>query len=1589
MKQKWISTSIFILFIISTHISNFSKTKNIHSLDIIKEKDDQQKNIFEIRNYGHSLTRYISSYIFSYINIIEDVQYYYQLDITVKSEKTIERHVFKKKELTLKYDHCHRVIFRGIKEYKTNFIIISYDQKFAYFYMTFFDFTDGSTFIKIKQKKDFLSEFVSEIINDMTEELETIKQILFKLEVIIEYYDKMDHTKIFLIVSYPFFNKIVYFKIDLDQGEILDSEQMEFKNFQKNKPLFIKFIGVDIFTVSQLKKGYFFPRNVIFQESGWKNIELANYLIQHDNNLNQIHEVSSNKYALFDQKIMLFFQIDFNEAGISRNVYHKAYLMPYDCENDFFSILTNEYFGCIKRWNDFLSLIIIPFDRLKSIYRTSAKITKKKNIFLRFQYREDIFKRYLIVLIDDQLYTFFYDKLVNLEEEAITHSTMYLTKKMVFLRSNQEILAPIPLDIKLFAENNQKIEFPIARNVKYLEFSNFKQILEITSQKFTGKINTFTEESFILNGQLNPNSLIFGSIIAAKGKEKLIKLIVSDDSINNYFTGTTEMDVFVKEKGVLIKGMILKYFYIQSRVYLEYNSLIGYFDFNKCDTFFEIKKHKQNYIAFQPLAICSINHFLLYIFLNKVEIYMGEELLQLSGYQTASEHTLPNRFTAYDENYPNYFFFIIEQSTLHYVEIFYSKFVHIDALSVPVFEIKQNLVAFFNIKQFLFFFMNIGNVLVISVKKFLPFQELRNIFYKNFNEEIFDAKQFHMLSQKDSSLIVFSTIRKKVKILYSIRITKTENIKISVLMNTKEDLINKMNAPIFAKIRKTTGKTFLDYLLCFDTSANNALFNVNSFDTIEDQQSIEPLEKKSLPQVKHQGIKGTLLNVFVLPFVNFDRELFKTEFIQTKIQFKILNEHGSPFPTKIEINIIDICGIDPNLPTLRRKNPNVKVELKTLIDENRFFFAPEEFLVGFAKNYHFQLENEIEASLNLFYQSQICKMMLKVDLNNFLPENSHFEMLNSERNKIFFILKFNTEKQHDDESIDWKFRLLFDISHSFSSIQTIKLDYIILKSWYIKKAIFLQLNSNNQFQVLINKLVFKVDFTRKISFEKSKIVPQLNSGILSIEVSSNDQSGSDFDCFLFEFDGSKFILINRKNYKLTHRLFSIVNFKHLTFFVLLSSNLNLTIMKIKKNQQNTPLKALKVPILKYLSNFQFTSKYLNNPLSLSINCNRLEKDMGKTPYSDDDVEFFGCVIYKKEEHGLFFIFEVKRNRVELYNLSLLKNFDIGQQISYQKAVLDKDLIAFSSISEGYLTISLYRAQIYTPKKKTNKDSIDMCFNEKNNNFENQIWQIKIKVDSKKLDYFTIDDFHCSFVVDNVFYQYRIDYLIEMKVLKKNLESKNLVLMSQSSNEVYPSKDKKLVLKLNLKQKVLKEVNNFNEVNKSVKKKNNLEKKENFDKTKKLKKKNVSLSDISKPVYSQKSKQFIGKDVNVAKKKDLKKGSRSKSDIIIQSKSELGVKTKKMPINNGFYVKTTQPTNIVECQNLIPIEKDAFIKNGGDINLFQIHFLTKFSLCQSFVSSKNDLITFARLDFTEEMNQSVGFFEFIDSIISYLIRIKKF
>ena len=122
-------------------------------------------------------------------------------------------------------------------------------------------------------------------------------------------------------------------------------------------------------------------------------------------------------------------------------------------------------------------------------------------------------------------------------------------------------------------------------------------------------------ESYIMNWDDFPgrNARIFGFESPLDEKRRGVKLIVSPVKINYFLVSDTETRLLTQKRGIVQKSEIKKVHFLFERTYLEYEDVLGYYDFAVSNGFTEFTKAKGSHWAIQPLALDKNTDFVLYM----------------------------------------------------------------------------------------------------------------------------------------------------------------------------------------------------------------------------------------------------------------------------------------------------------------------------------------------------------------------------------------------------------------------------------------------------------------------------------------------------------------------------------------------------------------------------------------------------------------------------------------------------------------------------------------------------------------------------------------------------------------------------------------------------------------------------------------------------------------------------------------------------------------------------------------------------------------------------------------------------------------
>jgi hypothetical protein len=1411
------------------------------------------------------LSRLINNYIAFWVSKNNGKFYYHRVEFSLYNNKLIiESALDGSQSLNLSPNMLHRFVFRGIKEFLDYMIIASYDPSLDSY---FFTFADGQNNLvnfslpSLNNKIKFLRN--SSVMND--KKLHDIPDFNFKgLNIIVDYKDREKNLDVFMLIWFDYGNTVLFIDHNLQTQKFNSHKFFSLAKFLPDLPLSIKIMRNKAILFSQDEKAYIIPQQVFF--ANYKTISsiASNFYVQFpqmpNNNIDlsvpqtakNLEHLNGNIFVLvYPGKYLEMYRMIINDKKITSlsAIVNLKFLAA--CRNpDAVPVVVSTYFGCLVReGNDDMRLLFQDFTNQSKVLTATRAGFLKSTQPSQIQIKESLNKDYLIFASLYQVTVISYSELKsNLPVEVNSDkpqnfNEIFSNDRIVELFysphgkmfSNKELIDN--LIIKDFSKVTKisllpriRLEYDLA---PYIPLATSSITITPMTKLQKDNVDTPTAEALKEAIQIKrykcdtiKAKVTIGHITSLIGVEiklhdniNAYKLIASSQNINNFLMGSTDQNSLALKRGVIDKVEILNYFYIGNRVYLEYPTKIGYFEFESSNNFIEVKKHSSDYLLVQPLAFVSNVPFLLYFFNEKIEIYQGSQFISYANFPTRENNqNLPMLRGTYDEFNPNYFFFLIQPNFVHYAQMLFMTFVHVEVKSLALpptegqilsFKVFQNYLIFLNysVNTFILYIMKMENDTIKELKFYT-----KNILGDQCRTPYYEL--MYNTDTHDSSTLT-------AKFVFCIKENQTLTEKLYYIGLTSNSCC--MNIELFPELTQSTNTDRLFQISKIRTlnshSIQEKLVIFESADRLTNEQAwigklAEPAkgnERMNKPS-KDTKVKVSIYTVYDghrLEINTYDYfDLFKNP-----IQFQLsCSMHmKNSVRNKFSFELINSCMSEKKQTLAIQPKP---MDLKFDIGDNQGGITAQPLYIfsGDVFDYGLELSDSFENYFNLIKIEDIFRLQYTGSIADLTKQSSAKANVQI-RGRFFYFYnpatriytKYNLDiRGVKSEPVNVATVAPDSDSHSF-----------IYRNFYLSHGFVLVVYKNNAIQIRSETSAFsdKLNYNERIYEAKGNV----QGDLITLFVKTTP----------FEINFSVVLLLkiipsvdNKITIKVLNQQFEKITYQEIVVLNLPSNppliiytteTMGLLFNFLPKDSQ--PSFSGNIIDSKYLPLYIFfKNEILVNNMKGQLDMTKI-KCFAHNPPAQTNLSstFVSCMFLFPEWNFVKFSFRIKHmmlNQLKVIAFNVIENFpfEMKKACTYRNAVISDKFMVTAFVVEQKLTLYVYSEALQGSMKDLDalatdlleealndeRKRADVCREDYKNFFLTPFRRFTIDIGSDTLDFIELNDEKLDIIANGQIYRYQLHSLINGYLKKHNLISSNIKFVGKKDeSEVFFEQENKL------------------------------------------------------------------------------------------------------------------------------------------------------------------------------------------------------
>jgi hypothetical protein len=1381
------------------------------------------------------LSRLLDNYMIYWVSKTNDRFFYHMQELSIYNNNLIlETATVGSQSLNLGPSMVHNFVFRGIKEFLNYIIVASYDIVQNTYFFSFvdglnnlinFSLPDLNDKIKILFTASCVKKIKDHDLHDGKYDCQKNKD---KLRILVDYKDREKNLDVLIFLWYDLGNTILYVDLDLRSLKIRGHRFIRYSNFKEELPTSIKILKNRSFLFSQNKKGYLFPKTYFYENYQQLSEVSDNFYILNSDDLSTLDHLNEDIYYTTIDNYIQMLKIRFNVNKIESLSTFGSFIMYSKCPEDSQKIVTKDFFGCIVIEKKFTHIYLInyrhPANPLKFVLKDFGVFNEGQYI----QIKEGLKNDHLVLCSFKEVVILFYSMFKPVREikpdQSLSRLNLLNTShKNTHFVDNENVFQAIRSsdEFFIFKSDIQNVSDKEGSVANISLFAGITHEFELTDKnKNFLKINFqpdmpenrpfqivyFRETITRAKISLYRTTGLFGVEINVHMSNNVFKFIVSAQNINNFITGSVSDEYLNLQRGVISKAKIENYFYIGNKVFVEYPLVIGYFDFERANSFVEVHRHSSNYLIVQPLAFDRCISFLLYLYNDKLEIYQGSKFIAYANFAlNQSARSLPLILGSYDENFPFYYFFLIEPNTLHYAEMLFMTFVHVEVNSVSLPEIKGTIVAFRSFKDYIIFISTQAERIIINVFKFERSKRLEmSAFSTELNGEeclnpvyqmIFNTRPDKPSLMTAKLIICVRSPKSHEEVLYYLSITSSSCCKLhefssKIMVRPKSDNLFRVS-----KLRTLNSEYIEEKLIVIRqvTSSSSASGADNKFLKFMNNHNAEIVIIKFMNQ--------PVLEVKTRNFNDFFKNDYKLSlqiqpFGVSQEQISHMKEDQKSLDIQFSVNCLKEF---PHQIVPRNSNKSYHFDTNNKLTK-LVFIRPLEMFDGEVFDYKAILSNHFESFFKMIEMDDPFKLTKIIDLSLVLKTPFEFEKSESWNDKQYFFnkkmqaLAVVSIRESSPDLVIYNIRDLLvkvaDRQHEISKEYKNKVNLsekepqepkAVFRIFYIYKDIFLVVNTDNTLALCS---LYDFNISSKSYFQHTDRIFDAKGyfvfeGIIAIFAKTDPFDVNFSTLLIFYFNNNTLRLLNSHFQRITSQQIVVLHLKEylaivkLTERFILEFNLFPELMQLQNvtNQVQICLRCL-------FDNDEILLSLLKQLTATTIKC-------FVSPKIDKGFSIVTCVLMFPDFYYLKIVFKVKAMNVEIVSTELIPNYPAaaGLTPTFRSLAISDNIIVSAFIVSGKLSLYIYSTQSKAiVKNKFDSDKLNLCNEGILKRIAKAYKRLELPVRSESLSNLYLSNSQLDFVVDNKFYRYQILLTLSGIAKKYNLVSKHF--------EIYANRDDK-------------------------------------------------------------------------------------------------------------------------------------------------------------------------------------------------------
>ena len=1247
----------------------------------------------------------------------------------------------KLKKFTLdKYNNKKmRIILKGIKQFSEFFLLLGFDINYKKFFLVFQNFVQLSIKIKFKRFNSIIQEYINDCMSEVDLPHATMYLDPDELIVTAEYKEKHNNFLVFIIIACKNASKFLYMEINFFDVKITNWTYITINNKQKDNELTIKYFDEYLY-IKNNQENYIIPTNNLLKDV--ERFDITKYLVEFDAEIIDIFYLSRGNFVVLFNNRYRVYNIKYIGENLLKFVAWR-YLYTLDCSNNHNFIYTKEYLGCVTI--EATSLVLHTYYVVGNL--KNKKFTYKLYVGNNFEvtdsfiYKEDYFKRYIIMAFGDTIVSVFYEQ--DVDDQAV--EGRFVSKAFVDNRTNN-------LEIPAFNHIKQSIDV-------YNYFGkDFAKIDVMNYGKGILYNNKYTKYTRILNKKITNPTNIMGFGFKDVGGMPFSSVIIST-KYQNYFFENSEIDNrLVKKKGILVNQKIQEYYYFLDNIFIEFEHSFGHFNFKNSNVFMEVRWRPSDYELFLPINIDQSRILYFALDTDKIQIKTFGSIIY-TKYLTEFNYRIefPIFKYTYDEYYPNYIYIIDADQRLFAFEIIYTKFIFIEIFSIKTDIDYYQLYYFKNFKNNLIYLYsshsteahesshNILKVVEVNTTddgnyKVIKNKELPNKLCRYFQPQLLISRQNNNFNSEYSACLLFcfrNHRHNEDELLY----VNLDDDKKLVPLHLSTGIMAKLKDPNRSKmgvLRFKYSKTIVDVLVVMYNEAR------------EQMSLIDIIHINSKPKIKI--------------------EIQNNEDIIDSFEGYITHDFYNKPQKMTAIKINSNCFFQQSYEISEHDKDNTAkgFQINKTSDMTEINIYPQHIFKGIIHNYELRLNDGLE---NFYKTMEVKSLMQKIYERPIIPASCR-----SVLTPCFYIQDSNTLLLNDPKE---KHIIQYNIDYYPNPDQKYQKLNKYKSLFYLRESFSMVIDNNNEVYVKDNLNARNI-FITKLNFDyyDANMYAFGQNYVLLLKTESSFESSNVQLIFRHKEENEDYLeLINPINQKNTMEVFSCIEISDdLQAIITIKEPMNINMYNYRISRKYGVLVKQTIELDKFFINEEVIDYYIKAFKKVKMKCIAFS-------YSEDQSVLFGCLLTFEHADSLLLHMKYSNEKYYVTSIERLYSFYFSSQFKIDNygCLLSNNYAVTYYVVDKQLHIYFYRISRKNDCKKENIEYLryDFCYAETSPEILDPSFHYKVTLLDKKLRDIYLDNKYLVILTDDRLLKYDIGVKFTIKLSKTNLSSRYLMIKAQN------------------------------------------------------------------------------------------------------------------------------------------------------------------------------------------------------------------